>query len=184
MTRQEYNELLKQLPEHLFKKYFNEPFDYSPYKCIHTDEYDYYPKLNCCIINDIPIVWESDNPWVTPENLEILKGFKELIKPRLKETIQTIYVNPNDTITCCNYNNLKRNFQMMQKHGNTSFITINDSKIWYNPNDIDLPNEPEIITLARCILWAQMHKTIGLAPNKTEPVIEWEHVEFTKDTYG
>lgn len=182
MTYQEYTQLLSQLPEHLRKEYgFNEPFDYSPYKCIHTDEYDYYPELDCCIINNIPIIWESGHPWVTPENPEILKGFKKFIKPRLKEHIQTIYVNPNGTITCCSYNNLKRNFQMMQKHGNTSFVNINGSKIWYNPNDIDLANEPETIKLARCLFWAQEHESIGLAPDKKEPVEDWTCVEFIGD---
>lgn len=180
MDRNEYNKLLAQLPEHLIKEYgFNPPFDYSKYKCIHTDEYDYYPELDCCIINGVPIAWTDNNSWVTPENPEILAGFKKLIERRNRKTIKVIYIHDKDTpIKCCNHPACEPHISYMKRKGCTSFMLIDNDKVYYNPDDIDLPNEPETLLLARCLLWAQSHRTIGLIPDINAPSDEWEPVEF------
>ena len=183
MTYQEYTQLLSQLPEHLRKEYgFNEPFDYSPYKCIHTDEYDYYPELDCCIINDIPIIWESGHPWVTPENPEILKGFKKFAGcNNTIKYMKAVELLPNKKIECHSPAQIEPHISNFKRKEYTSFVTINNEKIYYNPNNIDLANEPETIKLARCLFWAQEHESIGLAPNKQEPVEDWTCVEFIGD---
>ena len=179
MTRTEYNQLLSQLPESVRKEYgFNEPFDYSPYKCIHTDEYDYYPELDCCVIQEIPIVWESGNPWVTPENPEILKGFKEIIKNSLSKCIYAVHMNYNNKIDCQLYNCNQRVLDMIQKHGLTKFTNVNDKKVWYNPNDIDLPHRADLFNLIDCLFYAKQYNYIGLTPEKNVPSNEWMAVEF------
>ena len=183
MTYQEYTQLLSQLPEDLRKEYgFNEPFDYSQYKCIHTNEYDYYPELNCCIIDEIPIIWESGNPWVTPENPEILKGFQKFKRHNDKiKHMKIVELSPNKRINCYSPVQMEPHNTNFKRKGYTSFVTIHNEKIYYNPNNIDLQNKPETIKLAKCLFWAYKHNPIGLAPNKNEPVEDWTVIEFIGD---
>lgn len=179
MNQTEYNRMLSQLPEHLIKEYgFNPPFDYSRYKCIHTSEYDYYPELDCCIIDDIPIVWTDGNPWVTPEKPEILAGFKRRITQTVK-TIKVVYAKHKDCpISCYDHPACEPHISYMKRQGCTSFMMLDNEKVYYNPNDIDLPNEPETITLVRCLFYAQNHESIGLIPNRSTPPDKWELTEF------
>lgn len=174
MTYQEYTQLLSQLPEHIRKEYgFNEPFDYSPYKCIHTDEYDYYPELNCCIIDNVPIIWESGNPWVTPENPEHLATFKDWAKRYTQNTIALIGISKNDkhlSCTVCTQN------KMINKHiKKRGFIPIpfDEGNIYYIPSEIDLPNKPQELLLTKCLFTAQKYEPICLIPEQNISAFEW-----------
>lgn len=181
MNKAEYIETLKQIPEEVRKQYgFNEPFDYSPYKCIHTDEYDYYPELDCCIIEEHPFVWTDNNSWVTPENPEILAGFKRILKKAKRPIMRFVEYNYDNTLTCYVCAKCEPHITRMKHHNQTTFILTDNIETYYNPNEIDLPNRPDLIKLARCLFYAQNHNVIGLIPDKNTPPEEWEPVIFTK----
>ena len=179
MTYQEYTQLLSQLPEHLRKEYrFNEPFDYSPYKCIHTDEYDYYPELDCCIINNVPIVWESGNPWVTPENPEHLNEFKRRIEIQTTDTIALISISRTDKKMECIIHELNnRTTKHIKKKGFVS-ISFEEGNIYYLPEQIDLPNNNKMLLLAKCLFTAKKYNTIRLLPKSNIPPSEWDDAIF------
>lgn len=179
MTRTEYNQLLSQLPESIRKEYgFNEPFDYSPYKCVHTDEYDYYPELDCCIIDEIPIVWADNNPWVTPENPEILKEFKQRIANKQEPVINVIDIGKNThKMAHFAYTKTKANMQSV-KDKNLKPIRYKNITVYYDPNNIDLPNNQQMMVLAICLITAKQYNAIGIDPKQNIPPNEWENISF------
>ncbi len=174
MDRNEYNKLLAQLPEHLIKEYgFNPPFDYSKYKCIHTDEYDYYPELYCCIVDDIPIVWTDNDPWVTPEDPEILAGFKDWAERRTQDTIALIGISRIDRrLSCTVY---EQNQATMDHIKNRKFASIPfvEGDIYYMPSEIDLLNNPQMLLIAKCLFTAQKYEPIYIIPEKNVPASKW-----------
>lgn len=175
MTYQEYTQLLSQLPEQIRKEYgFNEPFDYSQYKCVHTDEYDYYPELNCCVIDNIPIVWESNNPWVTPENPEILKGFKELTHDHTNNPCAFINVNTDNKLTCQIMNYAHPMTKNIIQKKNYQTISFAEGPICYIPTKIDLTKDKIATLIAKCLFTAKKYNTIYIFPDKTTPVSEWK----------
>ena len=175
MTYQEYTQLLSQLPEDLRKEYgFNEPFDYSPYKCIHTDEYDYYPELDCCIIDEIPIIWESGNPWVTPENPEILKGFKELTYSHTNNTCALINITTDNKITCQIMNRTHPITKNILKKKDYQTMFFVEGPIYYIPTKIDLTKDNISALIAKCLFTAKKYNTIYIFPDKSKHISEWE----------
>ena len=182
MNQTEYIEALNQIPEETRKQYgLLYPPDYSNDKCIHTNEYDYYPELNCCIINERTIVWESGNPWVTPENPMILEGFKRRITdntPRLK----LIEQNYDGTISCYSPAKCELHISNMQRKNQTTYLILDNEKTYYNPNEIDLPNRPDLLQLIPCLFYAHTHEYIGLIPDKNTSPEEWWPVEFVTET--
>lgn len=178
MNQTEYINALKQIPEETRKQYkFMEPFDFSPYKCIHTNDYDYYPELDCCIINERIIIWTKNNPWVTPENPEILAGFKKRIT-HTEPKIRRIEKNQDNTISCYESPKHEPFLSYMQRKNQTACMHIDNTDTYYNPNEIDLPNRPDLQTIAKCLFYAKKHPTISLIPDKTKPVEEWTPVQF------
>ena len=175
MTYQEYTQLLSQLPEDLRKEYgFNEPFDYSPYKCIHTDEYDYYPELDCCIIDEIPIIWERGNPWVTPENPEILKGFKELTYSLTNNTCALINITTDNKITCQIMNRTHPITKNILKKKDYQTMFFVEGPIYYIPTKIDLTKDNISALIAKCLFTAKKYNTIYIFPDKSKHISEWE----------
>jgi hypothetical protein len=175
MTHNEYTQLLYQLPEHIRKEYgFNEPFDYSPYKCIHTKEYDYYPELDCCIIDDIPIVWESGNSWVTPENPEILAKFKELVYRQTNNLCAFIDMSRSNQLYCQIMNHTHPLTQKTIKEKGYQAIPFTEGNLYYISNKLDLLRNDEQLLIAECLFTAHKYNTIYIIPEKNVPPTEWQ----------
>lgn len=175
MTYQEYTQLLSQLPEDLRKEYgFNKPFDYSPYKCIHTDEYDYYPELNCCIIDNVPIAWEKTaNQYINLKNPEHLTELKRRIAAKSKTT--HFIISPDTLTGRISFQGQHNDEHLSQfiKKKNLQTITYHGITMHYDPNRIDLSNDKTTLLLAWCLIIGTKYNTIGIEPNPNEHPSEW-----------
>lgn len=184
-TNQTYKTLVKQLPKELFKQYFNESFDYSPYQCIHTNEYDYYPELNCVIINDIAIMWETNTKDTQPVNLQNPAHLAELqrrAKKRFTPTLAIISVSTtNKRIDCQLYKNDERTQKFIHER-KLSYVSFDEGPIYYDPNDINLANNPDMLLLAKCMFLAKKYKSIYIIPYKNTNPQEWETGTFAGGT--
>lgn len=182
MTRSEYNQLLGQIPKETRKQYgFNEPFDLSGYKCIHTDEYDYYPELDCCMINDVPVVWERNDTVMSPEIPNHLIEMKKRVKERLAPGIYTVYLSDENMLKTDIYNDTPRIRNAVRKKGFTSISKIDGKDIHYDPDNIELKERKDLIPLISCLFYAKDHNMIGIIPDKDEPVEEWMDCIFVKE---
>lgn len=183
-TNTNYLNLIKQLPQHLFEQYFNKPFDYTNYKCIHTNEYDYYPELNCCIIDDVPVIWETnanDLQAINLKNKKHLKEIKRRVQKRFVPTLAVISIG-NERMNCQLYKNDKLTQKFVQKK-ELSYIPFENRAIYYNPNEIDLKNNTEMTLLAKCLFLAHQYKTICIIPYKDTEPEEWESTILIEGEY-
>lgn len=174
MTRNEYIQALKQLPEDLKKKNgFREPFDYTPYKCIRTNKYDYYPELNCCIINQVPIQWIGAKTAVNPENPEHYAFMKKLSDNCLKTDIGIISISKHDgTMDCEPYRLLPCVKEHIRKK-NLKKIPFENKMLYYDSKNIDLKNNPTMLLLAKCLFTATIHNVQCFIPEPNVPISEW-----------
>lgn len=174
MTYQEYTQLLSQLPEDLRKEYgFNEPFDYSPYKCIHTDEYDYYPELNCCIIDNVPIAWEKTaNQYINLKNPEHLTELKRRVANKIIIKDYIVSIGTNKDIYCQGQRKDEYLEKFIRKQ-NMVCINYHGITMYYNPNKLDLTTDKTTRLLAWCLIMGQKYNTIGIEPNPNESPSEW-----------
>ena len=179
MTNQAYAELISQLPESTLKEYgFCKPFDFSQHECIHTTGFDYYPKLNCVVIDNVPIVWHEDVPYADPRKPKHLREFKRRVELQTKDAIAIVSIGLNDKKLYCN---LCRKNERMTHHIKKSGLIaapFEEGDIYYNPNSIDLPNEPDMLLLAKCLFTAKKYDTIGLLPDPNTNPSHWEDVIF------
>ena len=174
-TNKTYLSLIKQLPKDLFDQYFNPPFDYSPYECVHTNEYDYYPELNCVVINGIAIIWETDMNDVIPINPENPEHLAEL-----ERRIERRFV-PKCAIVSIHEKTRKMNCQIHSDNERTRKLTqelrsvpFEEGDIYYDPDNIDLANNPEMLLLAKCLFTAKKYEAIGIIPYKDTEPRNWE----------
>lgn len=184
MDHKTYNETLARIPEHIRKQYglmFHELGYDKEETPIITNEYKYYPKHATCVINEIEIIWEKEKTWVTPENKEILKTFKQRVNNQLRPGLCTVYVNDDGSLACREHNNNPRVKAMIKRNGCTATMTIDNRTIYYNPNNIDLPNEPLKQHIAQCLFYAARHKYIGIDAVQNEHPSEWMALHFIKN---
>lgn len=180
MTKTEYNQLLSQLPESLRKEYgFNKPFDYSPYKCIHTDEYDYYPELDCCIIDEIPVVWEkATDQFINLKNPEHLAELKKRVVNRKRTTHYIVSLGTDSKRIAVQGQKNTKQFQEFVKEKHFISITYHEITMYYNPNNIDLTYNTEMRLLAWCIIVGKKYNPIGIDPEPNKKPSEWMALDF------
>lgn len=177
MTNQEYAKLLSQLPKHVLKEYgFCKPFDFSKHECIHTTAFDYYPKLNCVVINNIPIVWHEDIPYADPRKPKHLKEFQRIAKVHTAEdTVALISVSEiTGKMHCTIYRSQNKYTQQFIKKKGFIPMPFEEGDIYYIPDNIDLPNNPEMLLLAKCMFTAKKYNAIHLLPEPNISPRYWE----------
>lgn len=179
MTNQEYAELISQLPERTLKEYgFCRPFDFSQHECIHTTVFDYYPKLNCVVINNVPIVWHEDIPCADPRKPKHLREFKRIAGIRTsKDTVALIGFGSKMGCQLYHYERIK---DFIRKKGFVP-IPFEEGDIYYIPDEIDLPNNPEMLLLAKCLFMAKKYNAIHLLPEPNVNPRHWEDVIYVPD---
>lgn len=180
MIIEKYANFIKQLPDHLYREYFHEPFDYTPYECIHTDEYDYYPDLQCVIIDEVPVVWDSSTPYADPANPKHFAEMKRRVESQKQDLMNAVLVRCLDKkLECHRYNTDERTVKYVKERGGlTASIPFEEGDIYYNPDEIDLPNDPDMALLAKCLIIASKYDMIGILPEPDEDPEEWQCVDF------
>ena len=182
MTMQQYNELISQLPESTLKEYgFCKPFDFSKHECIHTTAFDYYPKLNCVIIDNVPIVWHEDVPCADPRKPKHLREFKRLAGIHAaKDIVALIGIGRITGKMGCQLYPYGRIKDFIRKKG---FVPtpFEEGDIYYIPGEIDLPDNPEMLLLAKCLFMAKKYNAIHLLPEPDVNPRYWEDIIYVPD---
>ena len=183
MTNQAYAELISQLPESTLKEYgFCRPFDFSQHECIHTTGFDYYPKLNCVVIDNVPIVWHEDIPCADPRKPKHLREFKRIAGIRNRITLAAISISTNGKMYCLDYIPNEMVYRHIRKAGFTALpLKSEEGDIYYIPDEIDLPNNPEMLLLAKCLFMAKKYNAIHILPEPNVNPRLWEDIIYVPD---
>lgn len=171
MTMEQQYELFARLPKELHDKYgFGKPFDYSKYECIHKDGFDYYPELDCVLINTIPVVWETGTDDLCEVDINNPAHLDELMRRAGKrlspELVGIIRMKENGDMTC-----------LMRWHKPEypcSRIPVDGTYLYYESNDIDLANDGQMRLLAESMFIAKRYNTIHVIPYKGVDPGYWE----------
>ena len=170
MTRQEYKQLLFTLSKEIRQKYgLNDDLNLDNEKCIHIDDCEFYPDIPCIIVDEVPITWDKELPYIKPDMPAHIAALKEWIKGRRHKSIGIIHmtVNTDDPKLYC---------LLYSKTYDTSGLTavpFDESVIYYDPKEIDLKNDELSMTIAKVIFTAMRYDAEYIVPSKNLNPKHW-----------
>lgn len=159
-------EAVNKLPQQLKESYgFLEPFDYSRYEAIEYPGYVYYPELSCIIMDGIEATWPKGT--LDIDNPAHVNELKQRIMRRAAIGAIGIarWLEPGHRMICMVSRAVPKGFE---------WIPIEETRIYYKPEEMDLKNDPTLALLARCLFLFKRCEQVQVFPDAEEEPEFWE----------